>query len=227
MYVITGLGSGGSTGVPTVAHSMLLAGAVALALGVSFAVRFYLLPTSLVESLAKMFLRSPTLTDDASASPPSLPAPRATSLMPLRAALVALAALLVSYAFKLERAYWVELSAVVLVNETLNESARKSGERFAMTLMGCGLGWGLHWTLDGHLWLERGGLFLAVFLAAFFRPVSYPKMVLFVTVYVSFLFSLLGQWTLHVLALRIMDTGIGGALAVVFAVVLPHKKRGA
>ena len=62
-----------------------------------------------------------------------------------------------------------------------------------------------------------------MFLAAFFRPVSYPKMVLFVTVYVSFLFSLLGQWTLHVLVLRIIDTGIGGALAVAGALLLPHR----
>lgn len=218
-YVITGL-AGASGTPPGVGRTLLLAGAVTLGMGTSFVVRFYLLPQSLSNTLARLFVRSTTLTDEASASPPSLPARAPTHLMPVRAAVVAIAAIAVSHAFKVERAYWMELAAVVLVNETLNESARKSAERFGMTLGGCAIGWGLHQLLFGHPWPERAGLLLAVFLAAFFRPVSYPKMVLFITVYVSFLFSLLGQWTLHVLALRIIDTGIGGALAVAGALLV-------
>jgi len=53
---------------------------------------------------------------------------------------------------------------------------------------------------------------------------KHQKMVLFITVYVSFLFSLFGQWSLHVLELRILDTAMGGALAVAGAFLVRPKR---
>lgn len=226
IYVVSGLGAAGPPSSPSVGRWMLGAFAVVLGMFTSYVVRFHLLPTTLADALARLFERSQTLTDDASASP-SAPAqaPLPTHLMPMRAAFVALAAVVLSHVLHIERAYWLELAAVVLVNETFDESAKRSAQRFGMTLGGCAIGWGFHHLMGGHVWLERAGLFCAVFLAAYFRPASYAKMVLFITVYVSFLFSLFGQWTLHVLSLRVIDTALGGALAIAGALLVRSRQR--
>src|SRR4029079_6256463 len=55
----------------------------------------------------------------------------------IRAAFVATAAVSVARLTCLERPYWIILTAVLLVYETAGESIKRSGQRLAMTFLGC------------------------------------------------------------------------------------------
>ena len=91
------------------------------------------------------------------------------------------------------------LIAVVVVNDTWGSSLRKTWQRIGMTGAGCIAGWALHYISEGHLSWERALLLLAVFFAAFFRKSSYPWMTFFITVYVAFLITVLGQWSVSLM----------------------------
>jgi hypothetical protein len=58
----------------------------------------------------------------------------------VRGALATVLASLVARALRLDRPYWVELTAVVLVNETWRESMQKGVERVLATALGCVVG---------------------------------------------------------------------------------------
>jgi uncharacterized membrane protein YccC len=154
-----------------------------------------------------------------------------TTRMALRAAVAALAAVVLSYLLVLERSYWTVLTAVVLVSDTWGESIQKSLQRLAMTVLGCLLGW-----LVYRLCLDVPGLRLAlllacIFLAVYFRPApplagSYPWMIFFITVYVVFLFAVLGEWSGRLTLVRMEDTAIGCAVGLAVGVLVQPQQAG-
>jgi uncharacterized membrane protein YccC len=135
----------------------------------------------------------------------------------LRTAVAALLAVAIASVFALPRAYWAILTAVVLVSETWRESAKKAFQRVGMTILGCIIAWALHFPTAHLPHVTLGLMFLFVYLAVHFRTASYPLMTFFITLYVAFLFAVLGQWTLQILAVRIYETAIGGGTALVAA----------
>ena len=139
----------------------------------------------------------------------------------LRAALAALLAIAASPLVTAQRPYWMILIAVVVVNDTWGSSLRKTWQRIGMTGAGCIAGWALHYVSDGHLSWERALLLLAVFFAAFFRKSSYPWMTFFITVYVAFLITVLGQWSVSLMAARLEDTVLGGVIAILASLLIP------
>jgi len=141
------------------------------------------------------------------------------SALGLRAAAAALLAALAAWGMGLPRPYWVELTAVVLVDETVGDSARKAKQRLTMTALGCPLGWLLARTIGANHDLLVAMLFLFIFLAVYVRPISVPLLVFFISVYVVFLFAVLGQWTATLTWARLLDTAVGCAIAVL--TVLP------
>ncbi len=138
--------------------------------------------------------------------------------MAVRAAAVAAAAVLVGHLPGLDRPYWIILTAVVLVYETAGESIKLAGQRLLMTLLGCLAGWFLYrfaapvpvlrWAI------LLGGIFLAVYFRSNPRGAVYAPMIFFVSVYVVFVFALVGGWTGQLFFTRAYDTAIGCVLAL-------------
>jgi uncharacterized membrane protein YccC len=137
-----------------------------------------------------------------------------------RTALAALLAVTIALLFALPRAYWAILTAVVLVSETWQESAKKAFQRVGMTAFGCAIAFALHLPTRNLPHVELALMFLFVYLAVYFRNASYPLMTFFITLYVAFLFSVLGEWTLQILVVRIYETSIGGATALAAAFIV-------
>lgn len=142
-----------------------------------------------------------------------------------RTALAALLAVTIAYLFMLPRAYWAILTAVVLVAETWRESAKKAGQRVAMTVLGCVMAVALHLPTANLPHVTLGLMFVFVYLAVYFRNASYPLMTFFITLYVAFLFSALGEWTLRILLVRIYETAIGAGTALLAAMVVRGRKN--
>jgi uncharacterized membrane protein YccC len=155
----------------------------------------------------------------------------AVNVLALRGAVAAAIAVSITTVLSLERPYWVIMIAVVLVNQTTGQSLRRSGERVAATVAGFAIGWGLEWITSAHHPVQAAIMTAAVFLAVFFRQSwgrgSYPWMMLFISLYVVFLFALLGEWSPAIFAARIYDTflGAGAALAATFVVASPGSKE--
>jgi uncharacterized membrane protein YccC len=139
----------------------------------------------------------------------------------LRAAVAAALAIVISPLVTAERPYWTILIAVVVINDTLGSSLRKTWHRVGMTGAGCVAGWALHFISEGRSAVERALLLLAIFWAAYFRKSSYPWMTFFVTVYVAFLFTVLGQWSASLMLVRLEDTVLGGLIAVAASLIVP------
>ncbi|MDQ6676313.1 MAG: FUSC family protein [Acidobacteriota bacterium] len=144
-----------------------------------------------------------------------------TTRTALRAAVAALLAILVSAVITAQRPYWTILVAVVVVNDTWGSSLRKTWHRVGMTVAGCVAGWMLHFVSIGRPELEMALLLLSIFLAAFFRKSSYPWMTFFITVYVAFLFTVLGQWSASLMLVRAEDTVLGGVIAIASSFIVP------
>ncbi len=144
-----------------------------------------------------------------------------TTRTAMRAAVAALLAIVISPLVTAEKPYWTILIAVVVINDTWGSSLRKTWHRVGMTGAGCVAGWALHFVSDGKLALERALLMLAIFLAAYFRKSSYPWMTFFITVYVAFLFTVLGQWSASLMLVRLEDTVLGGAIAIAASLIVP------
>jgi uncharacterized membrane protein YccC len=150
---------------------------------------------------------------------------REPARMGLRAVAAAALAMGVTRLLSLPRSYWAVLVAVVVVNETLGESVRMAWQRVAMTALGCVVGALVHAAVAGHATVEEVLLFAGVFLAVYFRRAaragSYPWMIFFITVYVVFLFAVLGQWSVRgILVTRLVDTAVGSAVALVSSLVV-------
>jgi uncharacterized membrane protein YccC len=141
-----------------------------------------------------------------------------------RAAVAALLAVAIACLFMLPRAYWAILTAVVLVAETWRESAKKAFQRVGMTVLGCGIAFALHFPTAHLPHVTLGLMFLFVYLAVYFRTASYPLMTFFITLYVAFLFSVLGEWTPQILLVRIYETAIGGGTALLAAGLVRGKR---
>jgi len=144
-----------------------------------------------------------------------------TTRTAVRAAVAAALAIAGSSFVTANRPYWTILIAVVVLNDTWGSSLRKTWQRVGMTGAGCVAGWALHFVSDQNVALERALLLVAVFFSAFFRKSSYPWMTFFITVYVAFLFTVLGQWTASLMLVRLVDTVAGGVIAIVASLIVP------
>ena len=149
-----------------------------------------------------------------------IPGPRT----PWRTALAALMAVGIASLFALPRAYWAILTSVIVVSETWKESRRKVLDRVGTTALGCGIAWALQLATAHLPHVELGLMFLFVYLAVYFRGASYPLMTFFITLYVAFLFLVLGEWSGHILMVRLYETAIGGATALVAAALVRPRK---
>ncbi len=143
----------------------------------------------------------------------------------LRGAVAASIAILITTVLSLERPYWLIMVAVVLVNQTTGQSLQRAGQRVAATVAGVAVGWLLEWITVSHHWAQVAVMLAAIFLAVFFRQSwgrgSYIWMMFFISLYVVFLFALLGEWSPAIFLARIYNTFLGAGAAVLSAYLVP------
>jgi uncharacterized membrane protein YccC len=153
------------------------------------------------------------------------------NLLAVRAAVAAAAAIFVSHVLLLERSYWSVLVAVVVLNETWGASLERALQRTAMTVLGCLAGWFLHSLAAPSEAAQLVLLFVSIFLALYFRGASvgkksYSWMMFFVSLYVVFLYAVIGKWSTSVVITRLYDTVIGAGIALAAClVILPPGAR--
>ncbi|MCH0539980.1 FUSC family protein [Streptomyces sp. MUM 203J] len=163
--------------------------------------------------------------------PPALPAPdsgtglrRATTRQAVQATAGAGFALLVGQLLSQDRWYWaVGATWWIFVNTTSRgETLVRGFRRFLGTFIGIGVGALVAVPLHAAPLPSAAIIAVCVFGIFYTAPVSYTWMMLAVTVMASLLYGLLGLLDTGLLALRLLETGVGmlgAVLAVLF--VLP------
>jgi uncharacterized membrane protein YgaE (UPF0421/DUF939 family) len=119
------------------------------------------------------------------------------------------------------RFYWAVLAVFVsfMGTNTTNEQVHKAGQRVAGTVIGILIGSVLANAIGHSTWsvlVILGALFFGIY----FMRASYSLMVLGVTIMVSQLYVQLGEYTNHLLVLRLEETAIGAAVAGLAALTI-------
>jgi hypothetical protein len=151
-----------------------------------------------------------------------IPGPGIAARTPYRAALAAVLAIMVEHLIDLPRAYWSILVAVVVTAESRQDLLAKAGDRLVMTIVGCLIGLILHFAAHDIYYLQLAILLVSIFGATYFRTASNRLMVGFLSVYVVFLFAIIGQWDIDIVIIRIYETAIGCAVALVVPMIIPY-----
>lgn len=173
-----------------------------------------LLPGSAVISAAAAAKRRPGL--------------QATTRIAIQMTVASAAALIAGDALDGSRFYWaiIAVSVILIGTYNLSEQVTKALFRVAGTLAGVLAG-----GLLAHVVSHRDGWAIAVVLIAltlghYFLRVNYLFMILGVTVAVSQLYEQLGEFSNHLLAVRLEETAIGAAAAIIVVLlVVPLQTR--
>jgi uncharacterized membrane protein YgaE (UPF0421/DUF939 family) len=127
------------------------------------------------------------------------------------------------------RFYWAVIAAfITFMNaNTSGEQARKALFRVAGTLVGIGAGSLLVPVIGHHTYWSLAVILAALFLGFYLMRINYTFMVIAITVLVSQLYVQLGEFSNSLLLLRLEETALGAATAVIVVmVVLPlHTRR--
>ncbi len=137
-----------------------------------------------------------------------------TTIWAFQAAIAIILALLIGNAFHLERPYWAVVTSLLLISQTWGESLKKALERVAMTILGGIIGTSLYLSMSHVPIVLFFVLIFVTFFMIYFIGYSFLLSAFFVTIFVVFLFAILGNWSTHILEVRIYETMIGAATAV-------------
>ncbi|WP_161625284.1 FUSC family protein [Pontibacillus halophilus] len=125
--------------------------------------------------------------------------------------------------------YWILLTAFIIFmgTDTVGRTFLKAVERTIGTVFGAIIGFVIAQFVYGHTYVEIGLIFLCIFMAFYFLPISYSFMMFWITMMVAMLYDLLlGGITWGVLGARVVDTIVGAALALAAAAyILPKKTQ--
>ena len=126
------------------------------------------------------------------------------------------------------RYYWAVIATFVTFTgtSTRSETSLKAFNRVLGTLVGLGLGIGLAEMTAGHTLLVLLVIVVAMSCGFYVVNISYAGMIVFVTIMVSQLYSVLHEFTPGLLVLRLEETALGAAIGIaVGLVVLPTSTR--
>jgi uncharacterized membrane protein YccC len=126
------------------------------------------------------------------------------------------------------RLYWAVLSTFLAFMATTNsgEQVRKALFRVAGTAVGIVAGDLLVRVTGGQVWLSLGIVLVALFFGIYLIRVNYTFMVIGVTVTMSQLYKQLGEFSWHLLVLRLGETAIGvGAVVVTVLFIVPLRPQ--
>ncbi|MCB8838944.1 FUSC family protein [Aurantimonas sp. VKM B-3413] len=114
------------------------------------------------------------------------------------------------------RWFWAILTAFLVFTNTQSrgDTAMRGLARALGTLFGIVVGIALATALSGKTGVEIGLIVVFVFSAFYYLQVSYAAMTFFITLVVSLLYGLIGQFTPELLVLRLEETLIGAAAGI-------------
>lgn len=139
---------------------------------------------------------------------------RDTTKMAFKAAIAIAIAELLSFIFNLDRGYWITLTAMALTTQTWGDSLKRSLERVSMTIMGGLCGTALYLVIPPYPVAIVGVLLFFIFITVYLFQIYHGIAIFTLTVFVVFLFALLGNWDLILLRDRILDTALGASIAL-------------
>jgi hypothetical protein len=139
----------------------------------------------------------------------------------IRLGVAVLIAASIGSALSERRFYWAVIAVFVafMGTNTSGEQILKAGQRVAGTVIGILIG-SLLANAVGHSTWSVLVILAALFFGIYFMRASYTLMVLGVTIMVSQLYVQLGEYTNHLLVLRLEETAIGAAVATAAALLI-------
>ncbi len=126
------------------------------------------------------------------------------------------------------RLYWAVLAAFLAFMATTNtgEQVRKALFRVAGTAVGIVIGDLLVHVTGGNVWAALPIVLVVLFLGIYLIRVNYTFMVIGITMMLSLLYYQLGEFSWHLLVLRLGETAVGvGAVVFTVLVVLPLRPQ--
>ncbi len=126
------------------------------------------------------------------------------------------------------RLYWAMLATFLAFMATTNsgEQIRKALFRVAGTAIGIVIGDLLVHVTGGHVWSSLLIVLVALFFGIYLIRINYTFMVIGITVTMSQLYAQLGEFSWHLLLLRLGETAIGvGAVVVTVLVIVPLRPQ--
>ncbi|HET7658043.1 MAG TPA: FUSC family protein [Bacillales bacterium] len=123
--------------------------------------------------------------------------------------------ILLGYTLTPSHQYWILLSGFVVFfgTETAGNTIIKAINRFAGTLFGAIVGFGLDHLITGLPFVEIPLLFLCIFMGFYLIPISYALMIFWITMLLAIMYNLLlGGISEQLLLSRVVDTLIGAGL---------------
>lgn len=134
----------------------------------------------------------------------------------LKATLAVLIAVGLSQWFSsnLNHNYWAPMTVLLLMGQSWGDNISKAWARLAMTVVGCCLATLLVWLLKPWPWLFLVIGLIGLFEALFFMLSSYMKSMFWLGMTVVVLLAYLGQWSVHLLEVRIYETLLGAVVVV-------------
>lgn len=146
----------------------------------------------------------------------------------IQAAVAAGLAIVAGEAISSRRFYWAVIAAFLTFagTATSGESVKKASGRITGTLIGLGVAVLGAEVTRGHPPLAIALILVSIFLAFMLQPVSTTGMIVFITVMLGQLYTLLGTYSDEVLVLRVAETAAGAGIGIgVSLLVLPSHSR--
>jgi uncharacterized membrane protein YccC len=126
------------------------------------------------------------------------------------------------------RYYWAVVATIVVFSGTAtrSETAFKAADRVVGTVLGLGVAIGLADLTTGHFLPSLAVIVACTTFGFYVATISYAGIIFFFTIVVAQLYSLLGQFTPHLLELRFEETALGAGIGILVSLlVLPTSTR--
>ena len=140
----------------------------------------------------------------------------------IQAAVATGLALLAGTAVTSAHQYWAALAAFLVLGgaSTVEETVVKGFQRIAGTIMGAIIGFWVSTLTGTNPFVILPLVLVCIFAAMYLRPVSYARMVFWMTMMLALLYEFLGTLTKETLQVRVLETIIGAAIALAVSVLL-------
>lgn len=142
----------------------------------------------------------------------------------IQAALSTGLALLAGSSVSINYQYWAAMPAYQTIGGTDGETYTKGARRILGTILGAAVGFGIAIGSEGNPAVVLPTLAVCVFATAYFRSASSPLTSFWQTMMFAQLYEFLGKLSAETVELRVAETAIGAAIAlIVTALVLPTR----
>ena len=147
---------------------------------------------------------------------------RFTTRQAVQASVAGVLAIIVGSLISGQRFYWAVIAAFVAFSGTgtRSDTTRKSVLRVVGTLTGFGAGIIVGHLTGGNTLASLAVIVVSIFCGNYLMRVSYGYMIFFLTIMLSELYAILGQFSDALLLLRLGETAAGAAIGIVVALVV-------